>query len=399
MEKKVASFVLKIMLMWMLALVVLSMCLSIRQNNMILGVELTGGMFLGAFFAGAIISIVAVVIMGLKKGRNSVTNARSNYAGAGMMLAVFGILMMVIQYCYGPMMVWIFGEDIVNASWYSWVQTIVSTYVLTLGVVTILAGTVEKSPIERHKMKIGQFICCIFMNAGIVAVGATVGALLEALMLFRLGTTGGGGQVISNMMIGSNDFWRILTVGIGAPIVEELVFRKFLIDRVHKYGEGIAIFISGLLFGLFHGNFSQVFFATGVGLFFAYIYVRTGNIWYSILLHMVVNLSSSVVSIMLIERLDYDLINKYVEMEVYSPEAMEIMMQLMPNMLPLILWVLLLIIAAIIGLILWILNRKKFYLVKSEEYVEKKKLRTAFGNYGMIYFLLLCLYRFFSFYV
>ena len=47
----------------------------------------------------------------------------------------------------------------------------------------------------------------------------------------------------------------ILTSVIIAPVMEELVFRKYLVDRLVPYGQKTAVVLSGLFFGLFHGNF------------------------------------------------------------------------------------------------------------------------------------------------
>ncbi|MDL2236926.1 CPBP family intramembrane metalloprotease, partial [Christensenellaceae bacterium OttesenSCG-928-K19] len=79
------------------------------------------------------------------------------------------------------------------------------------------------------------------------------------------------------------------TVCILAPIAEEFIFRKLLIDRLARYGQWVAVFTSALLFGLFHGNFSQFFYAFGAGLVFGYVYIKTGKVWYTMLLHGIIN--------------------------------------------------------------------------------------------------------------
>ncbi len=398
MLREIASKVLKVMLVWLLVL----FGFLVFQNmipEVLSDYELfQNGFFVGAILAGSIISMILMVILAVTKNPAEVATAKTNYAAVGMMLAAFGCFMVLLSVCYEPVMGFIFGNEIVNEDWYVWVENIIITDAICLIVAMLMATQCEKTPIEKHKMSIGQFICAIFMNAGIIGVGSILGAVIERLLTYSYGI-GGGGQTISNMMLGSNDFWRVLTVGIGAPIVEELIFRKFLIDRVHKYGEGIAIFVSGVFFGLFHGNFSQFFFATGVGLFFAFIYVRTGKIWYSILLHMVVNLSASLVSINLLEMLDMDKIYAFLAMDMTSDDAIWMAWELLPSMSLFVGWVLFLVVCVIVGWVLWILNRKKLFLKKSEEYVEKKKLRMAFGNFGMLVFLALCIIRFISFYI
>ncbi len=398
MLREVASKVLKVMLVWLLILFAF-LVFQHMMPEFISDMQLfQNGFFVGAILAGTLISMILMVILAVTKKAVGVANAKKNYAAVGMMLSAFGCFMVLLGVCYEPVMELLFGSEIASEDWYTWIENIIITDVICLIVVMLMATQCEKTPIEKHKMTFGQFICAIFMSAGIIGVGAILGAIIDYALTYNFGIEGGG-QSISNMMLGSNDFWRVLTVGIGAPIVEELIFRKFLIDRVHKYGEGIAIFVSGFLFGLFHGNFSQFFFATGVGLFFAFIYVRTGKIWYSILLHMVVNLSTSVVSIKLLEMMDMDKIDAFLAMDLASEEAITLALELLPSMLLFLGWILFLVVCAIVGWVLWIVKRKKLFLKKSEEYVEKKKFRMAFGNFGMLVFFALCIIRFISFYV
>ena len=87
-----------------------------------------------------------------------------------------------------------------------------------------------------------------------------------------------------------------------APLAEETVFRRFFIDRARPYGEKLAVVTSALAFGLFHGNFAQFFYAFGLGLVFGYVYVRTGRLRCSVLLHMFINLIGGVVSVMALEQ-------------------------------------------------------------------------------------------------
>ena len=56
-----------------------------------------------------------------------------------------------------------------------------------------------------------------------------------------------------------------------------------------------AILLSGFMFDLFHKNLQQFIYATVIGIIFAYIYIRTGRLRYSIILHMLINFMGSVV--------------------------------------------------------------------------------------------------------
>jgi hypothetical protein len=103
-----------------------------------------------------------------------------------------------------------------------------------------------------------------------------------------------------------------------APIFEELIFRKFLIDRTYKYGERNAIILSGLMFGLFHTNLGQFFYAFIIGAIFAWVYIRTGNILYSMSMHLLINLLGGTVPILLLSHVDISSISEMSTQELFT---------------------------------------------------------------------------------
>ena len=50
------------------------------------------------------------------------------------------------------------------------------------------------------------------------------------------------------------------------------------------------------MFGLFHLNLFQFFYAFGLGLMFGYVYMRTSQLRYSIVMHMIINFNGSVLA-------------------------------------------------------------------------------------------------------
>ena len=92
------------------------------------------------------------------------------------------------------------------------------------------------------------------------------------------------------------------------PILEELVFRKLMLDRIRAYGEKTAIIFSAFCFGLFHGNFTQFLYAACVGLFLGYVYCKTGKVLHTIIMHMLLNATSSAILLVIpvLDRLHSD---------------------------------------------------------------------------------------------
>ena len=120
--------------------------------------------------------------------------------------------------------------------------------------------------------------------------------------LIGLGLTAGMGllkgspvqNTLLNMITGGSLWLTSIFTVLCAPVFEEILFRKLICDKVIKYGEGCAVILSGLIFGLFHMNFNQFFYTFFLGCFFAFIYVKTGRLKYTILLHMLINFFGSV---------------------------------------------------------------------------------------------------------
>lgn len=84
--------------------------------------------------------------------------------------------------------------------------------------------------------------------------------------------------------------WAILSTVIAAPILEEILFRGLVFEScAERYGKGVALLISSLLFGIVHGIPVQIINAFVVGLILGYIYLKTRSLLSVIILHAVNN--------------------------------------------------------------------------------------------------------------
>ena len=98
---------------------------------------------------------------------------------------------------------------------------------------------------------------------------------------------------MDQMMEGKQMWFLILCMGIIAPLAEEIVFRWLIYLRLRDYMRmGSAAVISGLIFGVYHGNLVQAVYAGLLGMFFAYFLDISGCLWSSVLLHMGANIWS-----------------------------------------------------------------------------------------------------------
>ena len=93
--------------------------------------------------------------------------------------------------------------------------------------------------------------------------------------------------------------WIFLCTVVLAPLTEELLFRKLLLDRLYFMNGAVAVFASGFSFGLIHGNFSQFFYAFFLGCLLAVLYRRTGRLSYCVGLHAFVNCIGAFIPLLL----------------------------------------------------------------------------------------------------
>ena len=85
-----------------------------------------------------------------------------------------------------------------------------------------------------------------------------------------------------------------------APIFEELIFRYGFYNLLkQRFGKISITVISSILFALLHSYAIQGFGSCLIaGLFLMYIYIRTGDIKYSIVSHMIFNIDSNVLNML-----------------------------------------------------------------------------------------------------
>ena len=204
-----------------------------------------------------------------------------------------------------------------------------------------------------------------------------------------------GGQVNNQLLdvASSIDIWMsLLFMVICAPLVEEYVFRKLIVDRTIRYGQGVAIVTSGLMFGLFHGNLNQFIYAFVLGMFLAFLYVKTGNLKITIALHMIVNFLGGVVSTLIMKLIDLDEYVRILENGMDQDILMTYVMEHLAGWIVFIVYFVFLVGVSIAGFVLLIVcfAQKKFKLEKSENVIPKGKgFLTAFLNVGMLVYTIL----------
>lgn len=155
---------------------------------------------------------------------------------------------------------------------------------------------------EPRRMDPGQMVLVVVFCFGLTYMGNMIGQLLMTAIGALRGTV--VANPVDSLVMEMSPWAVFASTVVIAPVMEELMFRKLLIDRTVQYGQKTAVIISGVGFGLFHGNFFQFFYACAIGMVFAYLYSSTGRIRYSIMIHMMINFVGGFLSLFLVQGLD-----------------------------------------------------------------------------------------------
>lgn len=89
-----------------------------------------------------------------------------------------------------------------------------------------------------------------------------------------------------------------LSVCIAAPVLEEIVCRGYIMRGMLQYMKPWqAIVISAFLFAAIHGNLAQGLTAFILGILLGWVYYRIGSLLMSIMIHFIVNTTSTVIAL------------------------------------------------------------------------------------------------------
>ena len=279
--------------------------------------------------------------------------SRIGFAVCAYMLATMAVQMLA---ALSPAFLkWVNGSD-----WGLYLYSSIPQYLVGAPLLVLLLRPLPRENWPRAGMTASGWMRCLLMCFGLGFAGNLIGQMVQ--QLFTLLTGLSPTNPLESLLDGAL-LPQIVCIGIAAPVVEELLFRKLLIDRLHRFGDRTALFVSALVFGLLHGNFSQLFYAFGIGLLLGYLYCRTRQLGYTILLHMAVNLFSGVLLPLLIEALG----------------------EVAAGMLSFALIAL-----YVCGIVLFASGVKRASFAPGTEPPSRRDGRLIFGNPGMICYLVLC---------
>lgn len=296
--------------------------------------------------------------------------SRMGLAGFAFLLvgSLLQILVMAVVVAAAP--------HLLNTDWGFWVMNFAPLYLVAFPLALLILRRVPRAGAlpEPESFGFGRWFGALLIGMFLMYAGNLIGLAVNWLIgLVQNGAA--PANPIDTLVTGSALLPRILIVVILGPIVEELLFRRALIDRMRLHGEKLAVVTSALMFGLFHGNLSQFFYAFFLGLVFGYVYLRSGKLRYTIALHICINALGSLLAPTILQ-----LANGETSLE--QSTAMMLVG----------LYGIVLIAASVSGLVLLLRRRKKIHFEPAEQEVPKNmQFSTVWLNLGMILFTLICL--------
>lgn len=310
-------------------------------------------------------------------------SCRKDFSRLGLMF-VLGTLII-----YGVQLLVLSAVGLLRPGWLtdinmSLVLTMGSMYLVGMPALIALVWWLPGKAPEKAIMKPGQFALALIMCYAILYVSNFVGTIITTIISFFKGS--GVDNAIMDIASNANTGLVFLFMVICAPFYEEFIFRKLIVDKTLRYGEGVAVLLSGLMFGLFHGNLSQFAYAFTLGLFLAFLYVKTGRLRVTIAIHMCVNFIGGVVSVLVLKAIHYE---EILEVPNDAGAISSLFMHNLGGWILYMFYLLMILGLTIAGIVLLIVFRRRFALRPGEIVLPKgKRFRIIFINVGMILYCL-----------
>jgi membrane protease YdiL (CAAX protease family) len=305
---------------------------------------------------------------------------KKHFSSLGLMYFLGALIIIGVQVAVS-MLVLAFAPSLLDNPNLSLLVSMLPTYAIAFPLTSLLIHQVPGVQMKKHNMKPTQLLGAFAISYALMYLSNLAGQFFTNIIGIIKGSP--VDDAIADLVSELNPLTAFFVMVLLAPALEEWIFRKLLVDRTIRYGEGTAIFLSGLMFGLFHGNLNQFVYTFLVGAFWAFIYVKTGRLRYTIYLHMALNFMGSVGSLFFLDAIS--------TLEGGS-SAMNGFHFLLGMLIPLAIVIPYLIVVfglVISGIVLLVTNWKRFRLIPAELFIPKeKRFSVIFLNAGMILYVL-----------
>lgn len=167
-----------------------------------------------------------------------------------------------------------------------------ATLLMNICIIAGLGGTILYFLLSLRRSRKVSFGCSL-RRLGFTLVLAFLMAVLYGTVLGILNhfSPDAVSYVIRTFTPDAYLYSGIFSMAVMAPLVEELGYRGMILTKLKKYMPvWPAVLISSALFAVWHRNPGQIAATFFMGILFAWIYLKTGKLRYSMILHSASNL-------------------------------------------------------------------------------------------------------------
>lgn len=188
-----------------------------------------------------------------------------------------------------------------NRQLVSFLQELASILILYVGAITVTAKALGHSFDKTIYNKPKRFGKAISWFVPVYGAGQ-IANIVVLLISFVIASNSNAVQQTYEPMIHATETvgaWYLASLFIQmvvlAPLFEEYWFRGIIQTSLSQYGNGFAIVVSALCFGMAHGNIHQFFYCFIMGIGMGYVRYATGSILPTTIIHAMLNSISGIV--------------------------------------------------------------------------------------------------------
>lgn len=312
--------------------------------------------------------------------------ARKAFSRIGLAFCAILVIASMLQalLIFVPEKLWGPENWLLTSSWGMWLLTFVPLYLVAIPVGVKIMGKLPAAAPEEHALSGKHLLVFFLVGYFFLYVGNILGTVLSMVL-----SGGSAENAVMNYAMDNNPI-KVLFLVILAPLLEEYICRKQIIDRIGCYGEKTAVFFSAIVFGLLHQNLFQFFYAFGMGLVLGYLYIRTGRLRYSVVLHGIINFLGSVIAPALLNLVNLEALSG-IDPAAAPEEMIGLLLEILPGLLVFGLYSMVMFAVVIAGLVLLLVNRKKLLWKEPQTRLPREAAsKTVYWNVGMVLYILLC---------
>ena len=203
---------------------------------------------------------------------------------AGVVPVILAISFMVVLSVLG-----LFTKENTEKTWYAYSSMLLNQLGFVLVILLYLSWT--KIPFKKatniEKCPWKYFIIAIVLQFGLLSLSSLNEMFLQWLQIFQYEDN--SMKLVEKMLQNSPFFLLLVVLALLPALLEEIIFRGFLLKGLQVFGTAGAVLICGGLFSLYHQNPAQTLYQFCCGAAFALLVVRAGSILPTMLAHFLNN--------------------------------------------------------------------------------------------------------------